>query len=465
MKSDIADLKGKNVLFIAYFFPPVVSTNVPGAMRTIKFIRNLENGSLHVLTVTPEITEDQSALSHLNTPIKGEIIHTVGTWDIFKVILKFRSFLKHLFRRTKHSSALYDNQPAKPNVFRSNDSSGVKPNLIQKLKDFIYNLCYFPDQEGPWILPAVLTGRKIIKNNKIDVIFATGSPWSGLIVGYLLGKVTGTPVISDFRDPWVNNPFHQSKGPILDRLSRSCERKVVKNSICVSLNTEPLQEDFVKRYSSIPKERFFVMPNGFDPHDFKELLTIQPNHNPNIVTLCHAGFLYGVRDPSVLLEAIQLANEKLKSKGIKIRLVQIGNIQLNYDLCERYEDMLKDKTLIIKKPVPYNQCLRLLTEADWVVNIQPATKSQIPSKLYDYLAIKRPIINITPRDGALGKMVESNKIGELFDFTEKQALSDKLVDIALKHNEGRSFAGYTAREQFDCSEIAKTLSNRIQEVS
>ncbi len=88
------DIQGKKVLFIAYFFPPVVSTNVPGAMRTIKFLRNLVNGEFHVLTTIKLIPESESSLSHISLPVNSETIHRVKSWDIFKLFFIIREKLK-----------------------------------------------------------------------------------------------------------------------------------------------------------------------------------------------------------------------------------------------------------------------------------------------------------------------------------------------------------------------------------
>jgi hypothetical protein len=462
MTEDKADLKGNKVLFVAFFYPPVASTNIPGAMRTIKFIRNLSNGECHVLTTQPQLNESDSALNHLTLPVHGETIHRVNSWDIFKLLLRLRSNVKKLLGKNEQANAT----PPSPAVFKASESDVVAtPSTFQQLKDFIYNLCYFPDQAGPWIFPAYLRGRQLVKKHNLTTIFATGSPWSGLIVGYLISKATGKPLIADFRDPWVNNPFHQSKGSLLDRWSEQLEKKVVEHASAISLNTEALREEFLERYQHIPKDRFFVMPNGFDEADFNDLPHTEAKRLPSTVTFCHAGFLYGVRDPAVLLDAIAMANEQLTPQGLKIRFIQVGDVQLAYDIRERYSSMINEGSLLLESARPYKECLAILKNADWVVNVQPATRSQVPSKLYDYLALNRPILNITPEDGALGRLVSKHHLGELFDFCDKDTLSTALISIAHSHKDGATFEGYSARPSFNCGVITAGLAERICQLS
>tara|TARA_B100002003_G_scaffold182052_2_gene170266 strand:- start:6168 stop:7565 length:1398 start_codon:yes stop_codon:yes gene_type:complete len=460
MSTQAADLAKKRVLFVAYFFPPTDSTGVPGCMRTLKFVRNMEIGEAHVLTVSNTFSVPDDALKHLSLPVNGEKIHRVKSLDIFRFLLVLRRKLRSIIGMGDKGQA------AKPvhSVLKTaaNDGGQIGKSRLQKLKDFIYDACYFPDQAGPWIIPAAILGSKIVRKHKIDAIFATGSPWSGLITGYLISKLTSRPLIVDFRDPWMNNPFHQSKGRLLDNWSARLERCVVRHASAVSLNTDPLRTEFIARYPDEPEHKFFVMPNGFDAHEFRNVVADPRPTDHRSLLLCHAGFLYGVRDPSVLLESIRAANRQLADLGRRVVFLQIGDVNLGYDLKRRYADLLEDGSLILEPARPYKECLKALASADIVVNVQPGTRTQIPSKLYDYLAINKPIINITSPDGALGTLVIDKKLGDLVSFEEKEQLTELLKAYALDEKLG-SFSGYENRDEFEISHITQTLTQRLHE--
>lgn len=447
------------VLFIAYFYPPTESTGVPGSMRTVKFVRALSNVEAHVLTTQPQVGPKADALGHLSLPVNGEKIHRVAVWDIFKALLAVRKF----FTRRKTSPESGSASSPKTTFRSSAPNPDNKASAIQRLKDFVYDACYFPDQAGPWIIPATIRGVRETRKNGIDAIFATGSPWSGLIVGYLISKFCGKPLIVDFRDPWMNNPFHHSKGKLLDNLALRLERQVVQHATAVSLNTEPLLEEFSERYPE-QRDKFLVLPNGFDPSDFEDIDAGNVGTDSPDLVLCHAGFLYGVRDPAVLLEAIRVANRKRAGESGKIVFHQIGDVQLDYNLRDRFSDLLEDGSLIIDEPVPYKQCLRSLASADLVVNIQPGTQTQIPSKLYDYLALGRPIINITPADGALGRLVASKGLGELYGFDDTEGLASAL-DARFSDGSRESFPGYQSASDFHIDNISDDLYRKLREVS
>ena len=458
MSKKQADLNGYSALFIAYFYPPTESTGVPGCMRTLKFVRNLANGSCHVLTTKPSVAEEQDSLRHVSLPANGEIIHRAGSLDVFRLLLLLRRRLRNAV-----SSRTGDGDLSKvQSVLRTSpEPEHAKSRTgLQRVKDFIYDLCYFPDQAGPWILPAIIRGVRTVRKHNINVIFATGSPWSGLVSGYVISRLTGKPLIVDFRDPWMNNPFHQSKGKLLDDWSARLERRIVRHASAVSLNTYPLQSEFLQRYPDIPATKFFVMPNGFDPADFKDIEPEPRTTEGGTLRLCHAGFLYGVRDPAVLLEAIRKANTALTSLGKRITFRQIGDVNLGYDITERFSDLISNGSLILDRARPYKECLSALASADIVVNVPPGTRTQVPSKLYDYLAINKPILNITSPDGALGELVLSKQLGDLVSFDQEAELTELLIAYG-KADYPKSFPGYENRDEFSVSHISNALAKRI----
>ncbi|MDP5132485.1 MAG: glycosyltransferase [Paraglaciecola sp.] len=439
------------VLFIAYFFPPVNGGGIPGAMRVLKFLRYMQAES-YVLTQKADVAKEHD--SSIVCDLPSDRVIRAGTIDPFGMLLKFQFWLKQLFRKSRtDNSNTIDN--IKAPVFADNSTEQQKT-LGTKIKDFIYNLNYFPDQASVWILPALFAGRKLVASKKIDVIFATGSPWSSLALGYLLSKLTRTPLIIDFRDPWINNPFHHTKGAFLDRFAAKIESKIINHASFVSLNTEPLMEEFISRYPELNKKKFIVLPNGFE----EEAVNGAYIHDESAKDLVirHAGFLYGPRDPSVLLNAIQSVNKQAKAEKLQVRWVfeQIGALSLSYDVSKKYHQMLSDGSFRILQQVPYAECQRLLGHADLLVNIQPGTKTQIPSKIYDYLAVDRPILNITPHDGALGRLVKKYELGACFDFNEVQLLESYLLKKLIS-SDWRLTEKYIAKEYFAIKKVAEKL--------
>ena len=54
-----------------------------------------------------------------------------------------------------------------------------------------------------WSLPAYFNGLKVIKNNKIDLIYSTGGAWSAHLAAYWLKRKTKISWIAEIHDPLV----------------------------------------------------------------------------------------------------------------------------------------------------------------------------------------------------------------------------------------------------------------------
>jgi glycosyltransferase involved in cell wall biosynthesis len=447
-----------NVLFVAYYYPPAAGQGLPATMRSVKFIRNLKETEVHVLSVDPQHYASNITFDHgMTLPVNGESVSRTGIFDPFGRMLRLRARLR------SRRGALEGAGVSTASFISSQERTHVtNRSRVQRLKDFVYYLSYFPDAESPWLFNAFFRGRKIVRENHVDVIFATGSPWTSLVVGYMISRATGRPLMVDFRDPWVNNPFHPSRGKVLDGFAKTLERWIVRQSAVVSLNTEPLREDFVHRYPELPEDRFVVLPNGFDPSDFSNVSSPRSSPSPNDLVLCHAGFLYGVRDPAPLLEALLIAREKLQNSGKRIRFIQIGRIQVDYNLQKRYSEILGDKTFEVLDQMPYGECLETMSGADVLVNIQPGTKTQVPSKLYDYLGLGRCILTITPQDGALGRMVRKHGFGDSFEPSDIKGMADRLMELLeLKREHGRLISEYPNKNEFNVAHITKEFRNHL----
>ena len=455
----------RNILYVAHLYPPVGGLGLPGAQRIVKFVRRLECTNAHVLTVKPECYQSHFKLDNLlNLPINNEVIHRTSVIDVFDLLLK----LKKILLGKNKSVQLTD--LSKEAVSPPSKTSDIwyeyrRRSRWQRLKDFISDVFYFPDSSSSWIIPAVYNGLKIVKKHDISVIFATGSPWSALTVAYMIGRFSGVPFVLDFRDPWIDNPFHVSKGKLLDELAVKLEKNIIKNASIVSANTEELRESFLKRYPDADPLKFITLPNGFDINDFQHLSTKDESETRgkerNKLVLAHAGFLYGTRDPSPIIEAIMKIS-KSENEEMEIVFLQIGEISLNYDLHEKFRDLLADNKIVLIDQLPHPECLQMLCNADVLLNIQPKTMTQVPSKIYDYLCLNLPILTVTPPDGALGNMIRKYGLGDIYAPEDIDGISSCIDRLwHRKQQQGSLNINYANKDVFDVRNIAGKLSEEL----
>jgi hypothetical protein len=156
----------------------------------------------------------------------------------------------------------------------------------------------------------------------------------------------------------------------------------------------------------------------------------------------------------------------MESEGCQnIRFVfqQIGSASLGYDLGERFARQIQRGMVRILPPKPYRECLNLLAESDVLVNFQPDTTTQIPSKFFDYLLLNRPILTIGKTSGALADLVRNYGFGDIFEPQDIVGIANYLKRCAVeKSKTGSIHANYPNKKEFDITHIAQNLSCLLQ---
>lgn len=275
-----------------------------------------------------------------------------------------------------------------------------------------------PDRWYLWILPAFLKGKKHLKNNSTSFIYASFPTYSSAIVGALLSKFTKVPLILDLRDPFRfrydpdNVPAHW--------LYKLLERFVIKQTKILITTTNECTALYKALYPRLNKAKVFTIPNGFSAdfhHSIRNSLNKKRRQEP--FTLLHSGNLYQIgRDPSVLLLAIY--------QLVQLQIIKAGSFKLVFRgaspwlaLEKQIEKLHLNEFIEFKPNLSYEESIQEMYSADVNLLIQnDIFNLQIPSKLYDLVAIEKPFIAITNETGALAKEMQRLKVGY---YSEKES--------------------------------------------
>jgi glycosyltransferase involved in cell wall biosynthesis len=441
---------------VAYTFPPVGGIAAAGSQRTLKFAKYLPqyNWEPVILTVRETSYESYLALDPTlleRVPANTKIIrNSVVRWMTKLLELKNR-------RRPITAGQTQARAPAQPK-----HGSNAKSRL-QTLKDAVTGLFEIPDGEIGWLVPGVAGGVHAVKREAIDVIYATGKPWTAHLIGAALKRLTGKPLVVDFRDPWMTNPFREKMSGLRDRVEGYMERKVVETADVVVTNTQALKDEFMTRFPREPAAKFVALLNGFDPEDSQVAASMRVD--PEKFTITHTGFLYGKRDPRLFLEAIALLIETQRVDRRKIRVHLVGSVELPYDLVEYLRDRRLEDVVRLVAQVPYQESLQYLANSDALLLLQPGTKTQVPSKLFEYIALAKPILAITPGEGATSQLVQENSLGTVADAESVGEIAWAVEQLYRNWQCGtEAYCINRARDKFDVKNVTAVLSKKFDEV-
>lgn len=400
----------KRVLIVAYYFPPVAAT---GAMRPLGFCRYLSTygWTPYVVTTTPDSVYpvhpvDKRLSGKLPSRIKVEAIPYASTLD---KLLHFRKLIRdRLGRGANHAIAAGVNHGSTVKKDEVENSG-----QIGQLKRFILDRFFaFPDPQSAWMEPVLKHVGSLSKEERPDLVFATGSPWTSLVIARKLGHRLSVPFIVDFRDPWASNAGFHYVSPQLIRKSELLERLICQEAAAVIANTQELKMHLTELYPEI-EDKCVTIPNGFHADDFALLSTPDGDQASQRVGIevCHFGTMYMMRTPAELLRALLALVDEGTIRKTQLRLRFIGTWDVRSDECERMaQDLEKHGVLLREPPVSHQECLRQMAKADALLTMQPGSTLQIPAKIYEYIATQRPLLVIGD-PGATFNLVERHRLG------------------------------------------------------
>jgi glycosyltransferase involved in cell wall biosynthesis len=302
-------------------------------------------------------------------------------------------------------------------------------------------LLALPDVWIGWLPWAVSAGRRLISEDPIDLVYSTSPHATAHLIARRLAAVSGKPWVTDFRDPWVEEPPEPGtpNGPIFRTVNRWLERKVVQQCDAVIASTTHLRDLLRARYPEQPVAKIRAILNGYDEADFVVMEMGTAERSPRL-RIVHAGSINAeFRDPRPLLEALSrlIRDGRLHSDECELRFVGGGPHADAAELKAAIRAAGLSASILFLPRVPYEQSLRELASADLLLLLQASddTVGLVPAKLYEYLRTQKPTLALV-RSGAVTEVMAQTGGGWAADPRDREALDAALVDIVSSWREG-----------------------------
>lgn len=442
---------------IAYYFPPIAAT---GAMRPLNFCRHLPSygwtpsvlATDHASALPPQAS-DGDLLQRV--PAETEIIR-VQHGNPLGCLLAYRD----RFKRIIYSDAdLASPQSVGAGSVGSNCSMDQRESPLTKARRFVFDAWLnFPDPQSRWYEPAVraMVGRSAAK--RPDVIWATGGPWTSLLVGKRLAQQWAVPFVADFRDPWIGgHEFFSST--FLHRRAAQLEQSVCEAASRVILNTEELRNRFCQQYPQW-QTKFVVITNGYAQEMALHPVIDDALRNfTSALEFSHFGTVYGNRNPLALFQAVQ----ELMSEGAldrtRLTLRFIGAWDVEDPTCNQLAKSLEERGVLQRvPPVPHQACLKEMAKSDVLLILQPDYPLQVPAKIYEYMTAGRPLF-VLGGEGATANLVHRHRLGRCCPNRVSEA-KRTLMEL-MSDRTGLTPPNPADTEQFSYAVLSKRLADLL----
>ncbi|MFI5251141.1 MAG: glycosyltransferase family 4 protein [Bacteroidota bacterium] len=389
MSADTTSLR--NVLVIAYYFPPM---GLSGVQRTLKFVKYLPQFGWQptVLTVTPTgyFAQDETLLDEIKD-LNIEIIRA-GSLDANRFFKKQRI------------------------VKLPSERWG-------KFLTFTSDLFFIPDNKIGWKRRALQAAMETMNKTKFDVIFATAPPFTDFLIGTELHDRYKIPLILDYRDPWLEYPvkyyptlYHRWKTYAMEKIALQKSSKII-------VTNRRVKELILKQYVFLDYEDIVILPQGYDPADFD--FSSSKNSENQKFTITYTGVFNGDRTPKYFFEALKKIFSDSPDLKEKIEARFVGNFQDEY--IRLIQAMELDQNIVMTGYVSHAESIKEVMKSDCVW-LMLMNDRQSPGKLYEYIASKKPILACVP-DGFIKQTVLETGAGVVVDPTHVEAISNAILQL------------------------------------
>ena len=298
-------------------------------------------------------------------------------------------------------------------------------------------LLAIPDRWVPWAF-AVSRSSDVLRAPP-SIIVASGPPHSVHIAGALLARRTGAPFVMDMRDEWTLRPLTRSRLPWRIAIERIAEAWCLRRAAALVVVSDESRARYRRRYPWAAG-RITVIPNGFDPEDLSGVVPA-PLGAAKELTVGYAGSFQVGTDIEPLFAAVGAITRRGLG-GRPIRFEMVGPfVPRDEEIARRH---VAGDALRIGQFVPHRRALELMSGWDALCVIATDGPASQAGKIYECLALGRPIVLIAP-EGPATALVRELAAGTIAPPTDATRIETAIVG-ALEMSTSESFAGASKRE-------------------
>lgn len=225
-----------HVGLVAFYFPP---SRASGVYRMLALANHLveQDFEVTVFTVTPDFFE-----------------HITQSSD--------ESLLQSIDPRVEVERVPLPMQHLETHPRRFHRMRGNFPELHKRLTQRAIKTVWL-DQYGSWV-PGLLTRMMAVhRRHPLDVVLATGNPYSCYQAPWLFKKATGVPYVLDSRDSWTLNLFTDEPTFAPGHPAYTWEKRTFDDAELICFVNTPLLEWHQRTYPQ-DADKMIVVANGYD---------------------------------------------------------------------------------------------------------------------------------------------------------------------------------------------------------
>jgi glycosyltransferase involved in cell wall biosynthesis len=363
----------------------------------------------------------------------------------------------------------------------------------------LLELSVWPDESIFWVLPAMLAARRLVRERAPEAIVVFMMPYSAGMVGVLLSKITGLPLILNLDDSLTCTDMHPYFPTRLHyRLAKGLEDFYLRRGDAVVYVSQTNLDVVKARAPAHVREKLELVRYGADPAQFR------PRENrPDRFEIAYVGAmsgwwaLIGEQEPVGRLKRLYAAwtrlgryertvlDQRTSSPAIagraildvlaehpswreQIKLMIYGNPYDASVVARALASAGVEEVVTVLDPVPHAEVARIIAGADLLFITLPkrvdgSPGGRISAKTYEYLMTDRPILAAVPRGENWRYLADKPGVW-LVEPDDRQAMKQVIAELAQAKLSGdpRVFDREPLRAQLSYDTRAEELTAVIR---
>lgn len=392
----------KNILVVAYYFPP---SGGPGVQRVLKHVKYLREFGWNPIVLTVSNGQfparDESLLEQVSSDIHVERTYIYEPYDLYRLLTG------------KGKGSAID-----VNTIKKDDQ---KVKSSEKFAEFIRATLFIPDARVGWLFTAKTAVDRLVKQYNIEAVYSSSPPYTcSLIAKYAKNKYN-LPWVAGFRDPWTGFISSPKRWFLPAMIDRNMEKSVFQTADFVECAWLGIIKDALTKYPDLDKNKFIHVPNGYDSADFPKVDFVENKK----FTLTYTGSMYGRRNPSALFEAIEQLIKAGKIKADEFNLRFVG--RFGDEIFDMFKSTSFSSSIETVLYVPHHESIKYLMLSDALLLVVDESKESqeiVPGKVYEYVGVEKPILAIAPQDSAIADLMRETESGKIAHQSEISKIAD-----------------------------------------
>lgn len=393
----------KRLLILAYDFPPYVSV---GGLRPFAWYKYLKEFGVEPVVVTRQWGNVYgNELDYIAPGSSREtIVEETECGTIIRTPYKPNLANRLMLRYGKNRFA-----------------------FVRKAVTAFYEFAQYPFFVGP--KSCVYRGAKnYLKNNKVDVIIATGEPFVLFKYASALSRKHDIPWIADYRDPWIQN---KNRSQFMERWCASLERNYLHNAASVITVSDFCKFQICQNVAGKP---FHIISNGFNPDAISAVSGIR--QESDCLRFAFVGTVYKWHPLESVLHCFSLFADAFENRPFELNFYGVNNAdEITLLVSDKFPNLAgkvnvfprMENSLLMQQLAKHNVMLLFNYYAF------------MGTKIYDYLGLRRKILFCYSDDDDARRLKEkyypTDEIAGLSTHLQEDLINQTHSGVVVKDQE------------------------------